>query len=454
MSQETEELELLPFSLEIEIDLIRCLSYVLQLNDDVAIIDIFDGVKNINYFYFSECQTVFSLLKNLYNPNFQINLLAIMEEMKKQNINYLDFKHFFDAPRQSGFSYNRYLKVLEEKYHRRNLLNLSVSIKELVYDETKDIWSALDKAENKISEFQEQKQSKDLIMPIDILDPLASKILAYNDLHLQGIEPVDRDRIPTGFKRMDKLLNCGFNPSDLMIIAGRPAMGKTTMMLNIALNVVEAPGQAVFISSLEMSKEQLMNKLIAFKTGIPFGRLISGKFSRMERDLFLQAYAGLSELPLIIDDFSTQTTNDIKAKIRRVKNLYPDKKVLAIVDYLGLITPIERGFNRNDEISRISGALKGIAKDLHVPVIALSQLSRECEKRNNKRPMLSDLRDSGSCEQDSDIIGMIYRDEYYNPDTTKKKIAELNIVKHRNGDVGKIEFFFEGGVSKFSELET
>jgi replicative DNA helicase len=457
MSQETELFEIPPFDLNLEIEILNSLWLSMESADYTEVNEILEGIKNIGYFYFNESQIVFKTLKSLSETGKEFDILILENFFKSQkltkDLNFYDFKPYFEYPTRHH-NHKNYLNILEEKYHRRNLLNISTSIKELVYDESRDIATLLDAAEKSISEFQKQRDNKNLLTPMEILDPLLEKILSNNELFLQGKETVDQDRIPTNFKKLDKLFNGGLNPTDLIIIAGRPAMGKTTLMLNIALNIAES-GEAVFISSMEMSADQLMKKLIAFKTGIPFGRLISGKFSIMEKDLVLKAYTDLSLLPIIIDDSSVQTTSSIKAKARRVKNLYPDKKVTVIVDYLGIMTPVQPGYNRNDEMSKMSGGLKAVAKDLFVPVIALSQLSRKCEERQNKRPMLSDLRDSGSVEQDADICAMIYRDEYYNPDTTPdKKIAELNILKHRNGDTGMIKFYFEGGVSQFQELET
>jgi len=241
----------------------------------------------------------------------------------------------------------------------------------------------------------------------------------------------------------------GFQRSDLIIVAGRPSMGKTAICLNIARNIAEKLPVAVF--SLEMSKEQLVQRLLASEAGIESNYLRTGRISQNQWEPLSHALGSLSELPIYIDDTANQTVMQMRSQVRRLQAEKGGKLGLVLIDYLQLMEG-SGSDNRVQELSRITRSLKGLARELNVPVIALSQLSRSVESRSDKRPMMSDLRESGAIEQDSDLIIMLYRDEYYKPDTPDRGIAEIIITKHRNGPTGVVKLLFDPQFTRFRNL--
>jgi replicative DNA helicase len=241
----------------------------------------------------------------------------------------------------------------------------------------------------------------------------------------------------------------GFQRSDLIIIAGRPSMGKTSFALGMARNIAEKLPVAVF--SLEMSKEQLVQRLLSSEAGIESNYLRTGRISQNQWEPLSHALGTLSELPIYIDDTANQTVMQMRSQVRRLQAETGGKLGLVLIDYLQLMEG-SGSENRVQELSRITRSLKGLARELSVPVIALSQLSRGVEARTNKRPMMSDLRESGSIEQDSDLVIMLYRDEYYQPDTPDRGIAEIIITKHRNGPTGVVKLLFDPQFTRFRNL--
>jgi replicative DNA helicase len=256
--------------------------------------------------------------------------------------------------------------------------------------------------------------------------------------------------VPTGFRQIDKLLG-GLQKSDLVIVAGRPGMGKTSLILSFAQNAARKYNQRVAVFSLEMSAEQLVQRLIASETGIDSQRLRLGNLREEEWPVFIQATGALSETMIFIDDTPSISAMQLRTKARR---LYAEHGLdLIIVDYLQLMQTDRRIDNRVQEISLLSRSLKGLARELNIPVVVASQLSRAVEQRNDKHPMLSDLRESGSIEQDADVVVFIYRDEYYSPETDQPNIAEIIVSKHRNGPTGMVPLFFKKELAKFCEVE-
>jgi len=237
----------------------------------------------------------------------------------------------------------------------------------------------------------------------------------------------------------------------LIILAGRPSMGKTALGLQIAYNIAKEHQLPVAIFSLEMSQEQLAQRLLASESEIESNRLRSGRISQSELEPLSKAMANLSELPIYIDDNANLTVTQMRSQVRRLQSEQGKKLGLVLLDYLQLMEG-SGSDNRVQELSRITRNLKGLAREINVPVIALSQLSRGVEARTNKRPMMSDLRESGSIEQDADLVIMLYRDEYYNPDTVDRGIAEVIVTKHRNGPTGTIKLLFKAELTKFLSL--
>lgn len=336
-----------------------------------------------------------------------------------------------------------YGRVVERAAIRRRLIHAAGEIAALGYQESEDIDEVVDRAEQVLFGVSQHRLARDLV-------PISQVISDYYDridyLYRHGDELIG---VPTGFPRVDRLLG-GLQRSDLVIVAGRPAMGKTSLVLNIAYNAA-LKSQRVAIFSLEMSNEQLVQRLIASETGISSQRLRTGKLKEEEWPRFTQAADHLSRQFVFVDDTPSISAMQMRTKCRR---LHAEHGLdLIIVDYLQLMQGDQRSENRVQEISYISRMLKGLARELNVPVLAASQLSRAVEQRHDKHPLLSDLRESGSIEQDADIVMFIYRDEVYNPETPLKNIAEVMVSKHRHGPTGVIELYFERELTRFMELE-
>ena len=286
----------------------------------------------------------------------------------------------------------------------------------------------------------QRRLSRDLI-------PINEAIRAYYErieyLYEHRGEPLG---IPTSFIDLDKLLG-GLQRSDLIILAARPGVGKTSLLLNIALSAARRFHQRVAVFSLEMSNEQIGQRLVSAETGIDSRRLRSGELQDEDWPLFVQATGALSDAMIFLDDTPSISALQLRTKARR---LYAEHGLdLIIVDYLQLMTGDTRSENRVQEISYLSRSLKGLARELKIPVLVASQLSRAVEQRSDKRPVLSDLRESGSIEQDADIVMFIYRDDVYNEDSERKNIAEIIVAKHRNGPTGTIELFFQRNLTQF-----
>ena len=280
---------------------------------------------------------------------------------------------------------------------------------------------------------------------------LAESFERLDDLHK------DKNKIrglSTGYKDLDNIL-AGFQKSDLFILAARPSMGKTALALNFAHNIALKSNQPILIFSLEMGKEQLVDRLLSMESGVDAWALRTGNLSDSDFEKIGQAMGTLSEAPIFIDDTPGITISDLRTKARREAHKHP--LGLIVIDYLQLMSGAGRyalDGNRVQEISEISRGLKGIARELNVPVLALSQLSRSVESRSPQIPQLADLRESGSIEQDADVVAFIYREEYYNPETDRKKITDIFIKKHRNGPTGGIELYFDNEKQRFRSVDT
>lgn len=341
----------------------------------------------------------------------------------------------------STVNIDRYAALVIDKYQRRRLIQAGNEIVHLGYDTSLELETVLDRAEQNIFGLSQTTANSGLIPISDTLIDTFQEIENRN-------EGVTLPGIPSNFYDLDSSTG-GFQRSDLIIIAGRPSMGKTSFAMGIARNIAEELPVAIF--SLEMSKEQLVQRLLASEAGIESNYLRSGRISQNQWEPLSRALGTLSELPIFIDDSPNQTVMQMRSHLRRLQAQQGGKLGLVLIDYLQLMEG-SGSDNRVQEISRITRSLKGLARELNVPVIALSQLSRSVETRNNKRPMMSDLRESGSIEQDADLIIMLYRDEYYSPNTPDRGVAEVIIVKHRNGPTGTIKFLFKPELTKFLNM--
>ncbi|MBD2453760.1 replicative DNA helicase [Nostoc sp. FACHB-87] len=332
--------------------------------------------------------------------------------------------------------------LVMEKYLRRQLIKAGNEIVHLGYETETELPIVLDKAEQKVFGVTQERPQSGLVHISDTL------VNTFQDIETRH-QGVALPGIPCGFYDLDAMTS-GFQRSDLIIVAGRPSMGKTAFCLNLGHNIAALYKLPVAVFSLEMSKEQLVQRLLASEAGIESGYLRSGRISQTQWEPLSRAIGMLSEIPLYIDDTPNITVNEMRSQARRLQAEQGTDLGLIIIDYLQLMEGA--GDNRVQELSRITRSLKGLARELSVPIIALSQLSRGVEARTNKRPMLSDLRESGSIEQDADLVIMLYRDEYYSPDTPDRGIAEVIVAKHRNGPTGTVKLLFDPQYTKFKNL--
>lgn len=336
-----------------------------------------------------------------------------------------------------------YAKIIREKAILRNLISVATEIVDQGFAGSTDVDGFLDSAERSIFEISERNIRQNFYPLREVVKESFRTIekLYENKSSVTGI--------PTGYKKLNEL-TAGLQPSDLIIIAGRPSMGKTALALNMAINAATEAKATVAIFSLEMSKEQLVQRMLCSEARVDSSKLRSGYLRETDWPKLTKAANRLSEAPIFIDDTPAISVLEMRAKSRRLKKEH--QLGLIVVDYLQLMRS-EVTESREREISDISRSLKALAKELHVPVVALSQLNRGVESRNDKRPQLADLRESGAIEQDSDLIAFIYRDEVYNRDTPERGVAEIIIGKQRNGPIGMLKLKFFNEYTRFEELE-
>ncbi len=346
------------------------------------------------------------------------------------------------VPTASSIEY--YAKIVAEKSLLRQLINVSSRIAARGYEGNEDVMALLDDAQKTIMEISLRQAQGGFTSIRTILMETFDKIdfLYRNKGNLTGV--------PTFFTDLDRLTS-GWQPADLIIIAARPSMGKTALVLNMAQNAAVRQKVPVAIFSLEMSKSQLVQRMLCAEAMVDQQRVRTGNLLESDWPKLAVAVGPLSEAPIFIDDTVGISVGELRAKARRLKAEYG--LGMLVIDYLQLMTGSKRSESRQQEVAQISRALKGVARELNVPVIALSQLNRGVEQRQDKRPIMSDLLESGAIEADADVISFIYRDEYYNQDSSKKGIAEIIIAKHRNGPVGSVELGYLKEYTKFVNLD-
>jgi replicative DNA helicase len=344
----------------------------------------------------------------------------------------------------SAIHVEAYGRIVEQTAIRRRLIGAAGDIAQLAYQEAEEIGQVLDQAEQVLFGISQRRLTRDIST---IQDAVRSYYDRIEYLYEHQGEPLG---VPTGFVDMDRILG-GLQRSDLIILAARPGVGKTSLALSIARHAA-GMGKHVGLFSLEMSAEQLVQRLVSAETGIDAQQLRLGRLKEHEWPLFVQATGVLSDLPVFIDDTPALSALQLRTKARRIHAEHGLD--LIVVDYLQLMTGDTRTENRVQEVSYISRMLKALARELDVPLLSLSQLSRAVEQRSDKRPVLSDLRESGSLEQDADVVMFIYREELYQPETEKQHIADIIIAKHRNGPTGVIQLFFRHQLAQFLDAET
>lgn len=399
-------------------------------------------------FYRQGHQRLFEVMADLAERGMPVDVVTLTSELQDRRlldevggVTYLT-ELTSVIPTAANVEY--YAKIVEEKAILRRLIHTATEIARAGYTGSgEDVAEIVDGAEKQILEIGQNRIRGGFVPIGDILMDTYRQIeeLHYNQNGLRGLA--------SGFVDLDRMTS-GFQKSDLIIIAARPSMGKTAFALNVAQNVAMRTGETVAIFNLEMSASQLVMRMMATEGNIDAQAFRTGNLKEEDWEKLTMAMSTLSEAPIYIDDTPGVTVFDIRAKLRRLKTEHGLGMV--VIDYLQLISGHGKD-SRQQEISEISRSLKLMARELDVPVISLSQLSRAVEQRQDKRPMLSDLRESGSIEQDADIVAFLYRDDYYNEESEKKNIAEVIIGKQRNGPVGKVELLFLKNYSKFLSLE-
>lgn len=398
-------------------------------------------------FYFPQHQILFFTAITLYSQNQPIDLVTLAQKLRDQNqLEAIGGTSYLSELVQLGVSAANaefYAKIVHEKAIQRGLIEAGSSIVTSGFDTTQELSTLLDAAEQSIMNVSAKKN-------IGVFKPVHSLI---NDLLNTAMQPATNGvtGLPTGYKSLDQITR-GLQPSDLIIIAARPAMGKTALALNLAMRAAITQKATVGVFSLEMSDKQLIQRMASLWGKIPYDNLCSGQLSPEEGERLFQTTELLNKAPLYINETPALTMLELRSQARRLK--IEHNLDLIVVDYLQLLRSPRKSDSRELEISDISRSLKALAKELNIPVIALSQLNRRLEERADKRPLLSDLRESGSIEQDADLVLFIYRDEVYNKkeDNPKKGIAELIIGKHRNGRIGTVELSFLPRYTAFEEL--
>jgi replicative DNA helicase len=436
--------KLQPQNLEAEVSLLGAV-----LIDEDVLTRVTDKI-NPDDFYDPRHQLIFAAMLRLYERHQPVDLLTLSDELKKHN-------HLEDA---GGGAYiselsaqvptaahaESYAEIISQNAMRRRLITASGSIAELAFDESKNSDELLETAEQQLFAVSDKALRQDLVSLEQILTESFDRLeeLHRNKGALRGVR--------TGWRDLDAV-TAGLQRSDLIVLAARPAMGKTTLVTNLAYNVATVAKQAVLFFSLEMGKEQLVDRMLADAAAVDAWNIRTGNLSDEDFEKLSTAMGEMAEVPIYIDDTPGVSVLDLRTKARRAAHDHP--LGLIIIDYLQLMSGTGRRGqdNRVQEVSEISRGLKLIARELNVPVIALSQLSRSVESRTPPHPQLSDLRESGSIEQDADIVMFIYRDAYYNPETEFPNVTDLLIAKHRNGPTGRIQLYFHPERLKFMDLD-
>ena len=416
------------------------------LNKD-AILDVIEILKPED-FYRNEHAEIYSAIIDLYEKNKVIDLLTVKDQLsirgKYDVVNGFEYLVSLTNPMYAISNVTNYAKIVEEKSILRRLIKASNEISLESYEANNEVTDIMEQAEKKIFEVAQRKSSKSYSLIKDVLGNTFDRLeeLAKQENPIVGVS--------SGFNDLDKK-TLGFAPGQLIIVAARPAMGKSAFALNIAVNSALKSGKSVAYFSLEMSKEELANRILASEAMVDNSKIRTAQLEESEWKTLLQTSGTLSESTIILDDSSGYSPIELRAKCRKLKMEYDVG--LIVIDYLQLMDASRNNSSRQADISEISRSLKVLAREINVPIIALSQLSRAPDQRVDHRPMLSDLRESGSIEQDADMVMFLYRDDYYNPDSENKNVTEVILAKNRAGSTGTVELLWLGEYTKFVNLD-
>ena len=431
-----------PHNLEAE----RSLLGSVLLDHDVML-DIADEI-NAGDFYEERHNLIYAAIIHLYEKHRPIDVLTLSNRLSEtgelEEVGGSAYLTELVNGVPSAAHAKHYAEIVNAKSTLRKLITASGEITQIGFDESKPIAELLEQAEQKIFKVSQKTLKQDVSSLESILSDSFDRLdeLHRNEGSLRGV--------PTGFTDLDNLL-AGLQRSDMIVLAARPSMGKTSMAINMAQHVAVKSNQPVLIFSLEMSKEQLVDRMLASEARINAWNLRTGNLTDQHFERLGTAMGTLSEAPIFIDDTAGINSLELRTKARREHQKH--SLGLIVIDYLQLMSSHLGNDNRVQEISEISRSIKSLARELNVPIIALSQLSRTVEQRSPQIPQLSDLPESGSIEQDADVVLFIYREEYYNPETERKNIADVLIKKHRNGPTGQVELYFMGEHVQFRNLD-
>jgi replicative DNA helicase len=391
-------------------------------------------------FYAHVHETIFAVLVDLYERGEPVDKITVGEELRRRNllerVGGLSYISALMDTVQSAGSARYYATIVREKSVLRSLIHAGSEITQLGFEGEEDVASALDRSEQLVYSIGERRGTTEF-MPVN---RLMKEAFDHIDrlFHLRG----DRTGLTAGFRDIDAMTT-GFQPGNFVIIAGRPGMGKTSFALTMAVAAAREAAEPIAFFSLEMSNNELIQRLICSEARISMNDMRRGNIKPHQWEDMSRAMGALNELPIYLDDLGALTVSDVRSRCRRLKSTVGLAAIF--IDYLQLLRPsvLTRNANRNEELSEICRGLKLTAKDLSVPIVALAQLNRGVEIRSEKRPMLADLRDSGSLEQEADVVSFLYRDGYYNPETPEPDLTEFIIAKHRNGPTGTVKLRFQ-----------
>lgn len=399
-------------------------------------------------FYFSANKFIFQAVMELFDSNKAIDFVTVTEQLKVDNkldaiggVDYLK-KLTSNVPTTRHVEY--YSNIIKEKSILRSLIRNVNSISDMAYEEKDSLTRLIERSEQMIFDISSSREQTDLVHISDVLQ-LSYENIAKNVGKGDGITGID-----TGFRELNKRTG-GFHGGELIIIAGRPGMGKSTFAVNIAEYVSIAMGKTVAIFNLEMPREQIVNRILCSQALVDNGKIRNGTMDADDWEKICEVADSISKAPIYIDDTPTITVSQIRAKCRRLKQM--KQLDMVVIDYLQLMQGSGRSESRQQEISEISRSLKVLAKELDIPVIALSQLKRESESQKGKKPILSDLRESGAIEQDADLVMFLFRNYYYSKNPEEKELAECIVAKNRNGETNNFDLGFKGEYTQFRTLE-
>ncbi|MCI5774193.1 MAG: replicative DNA helicase [Erysipelotrichaceae bacterium] len=441
----------MPCALEAESSLLG----TIMLYNSAPRIAIEEGLRDSD-FYLDANRKIFGAIVDIYNENKPIDITTVSTRLNDLNllniVGGIDYLAGLSEAAVTSANTKMYVDIIKDKAYMRMMIEAAQKILDEGFGGQVNIDEYLDEAEKAVLNVSRNRRTSEFLTGAEVIDKVIDNIHKMEDNHSNVTG------VATGFRDLDYVTH-GFQRSDLIILAARPSMGKTAFALNLAMNMAQLQNnEAVAIFSLEMPADQLISRILSAKSHVPGDNLRTGRLNNNEWSSINEAATELKSCKIFIDDKAGARVNEIFAKCRRLQSEHGLACVL--IDYIQLITGNGKaGDNRQQEVSDISRGLKALARELNVPVIALSQLSRSVEQRNDKRPMLSDLRESGALEQDADIVMMLYRDSYYNAESKEKanetgsEVIEVNIAKHRNGATKVVEMAFEGRTNAFYNID-